>query len=332
MNKGYYILLLSVVILNALPVVAQFAPQAGVAGSTAIGKNDNKFVGWANGCSLRRGFMHIEDKSLGMASTGDHTMATGKADNYVVSLGDSGVATLTFESPVYNGAGADFAIFENGFSNPTNPEEAFLELAFVEVSSDGNVFVRFPASSLTPPPQIPVAGVYMDARKLNNLAGKYVSGYGTPFDLDELVGSAGLDVNNITHIRLVDVVGALGSAGTSDKDGNRINDPYPTPLPGSGFDLDAVGVLYMKGKFPANIAETGKPAISIYPNPVADKLVVNTSEDLSVSITDVSGKVLYTNDIKDRTEISFSDLSAGVYYISCVGTNGHKWVEKIIKL
>lgn len=332
MNKGYYILLLSAAILNVLPVAAQFAPQAGVAGSTAVSKNDNKFVGWAKDCSLRRGFMHIEDKPLGLASTGDHTMATGKADNYLVSLGDSGVATLTFESPVYNGNGPDFAIFENGFSDPNNPEEAFLEFAFVEVSSDGSIFVRFPASSLTPPPQIPVAGVYMNARKINNLAGKYVSGYGTPFDLEELAGSPGLDVNNITHIRLIDVVGALGSAGTTDKDGNRINDPYPTPLPGSGFDLDAVGVFYMKGKFPANITETGKPDISFYPNPVTDKLVINTSEDLGVSITDVSGKVLYANNVKNRTEISCADLSAGVYYILCTGSNGRKWVEKIIKL
>jgi hypothetical protein len=43
--------------------------------------------------------------------------------------------------------GYDFAIFENGF--PFGSGSFYLELAFVEVSSDGKHFVRFNAISNT---------------------------------------------------------------------------------------------------------------------------------------------------------------------------------------
>ena len=60
----------------------------------------------------------------------------------VVSLGNGGSITLTFAEPIRNGAGFDFAVFENGHV------DTFLELAFVEVSSDGAVFVRFDSTYL----------------------------------------------------------------------------------------------------------------------------------------------------------------------------------------
>src|ERR1700761_645592 len=125
---------------------AQYAPQAGLPGSTAIGAASSVFVGWATQCSVTRGLMNIADPSLGYASAGDSSLGTGPANGYTVSLGDSGIAVLTFAHPIYNGAGPDFAVFENGFLNATNDSQAFLELGFVEVSSDGVNFTRFPAS------------------------------------------------------------------------------------------------------------------------------------------------------------------------------------------
>ena len=64
------------------------------------------------------------------------------------------MATVTFASPIYNGEGPDFAVFENGFDiddeyDPTGVLH-FLELAFVEVSSDGENFFRFPAVTNVP--------------------------------------------------------------------------------------------------------------------------------------------------------------------------------------
>ncbi len=327
--KNFLFILLCFPVISA---VAQYAPQAGVTGSTAVSKSDNRFAGWATNCRLRLGWMHIEDKSLGMANIGDSSYAIGTPDNALVSLGDSGVAVLTFEAAIYNGEGPDFAVFENGFPNPANPEEAFLELAFVEVSSDGSNFTRFPASSLTDTPQVPMAGVYMNARKINNLAGKYIGNYGTPFDLQELAGTPGLDINNITHIRLIDVIGSITSVGTKDKDGNYINDPYPSPVPGSGFDLDAVGAFYIKGKYPSAIASVAKANVSVYPNPVAERLMIHTDKPVKVTVCDVAGRILAAADVTEGASIGFDEYRAGMYYINFTDHEGNRWVEKVTKL
>ena len=322
-------------VLLTLPAAAQFAPQAGVAGTTAIHNGDNRFVGWASHCTLQRGWKDVADKSQGTATIGSEADAVGKANKSIVSLGDSGIAMLTFDAPLYNGAGPDFAVFENGFANPADPEEAFLELAFVEVSSDGVNFFRFNAESQTESPQIPEAGVYMNARKIHNLAGKYIVNYGTPFDLEELKDEPGLDVNNITHIRLVDVIGSIGSNGSKDKNGNVINDPYPTVLPSSGFDLDAVGALYMKGRWPSGIANTQFAAeVQLYPNPATDVLNVRADNFSAITahVADVTGRVvLQSANSAGLQQLDVSHISAGVYYLTLTGENGNQWTGRFTK-
>lgn len=321
------------IICCSLPAVAQYAPQAGVAGSTAISKGDNNIVGWAATCTVERGWLDIADKQQGRASLGEAGNAIGKADNSIVSLGDSGVAVLTFPAPLYNGPGADFAVFENGFVNPNNPEEAFLELAFVEVSSDGVNYTRFPASSLTDTPQVPVAGVYMNARKVHNLAGKYMANYGTPFDLDELKNAPGLDVNNITHIRLVDVIGSL-TYGTTDKDGNPINDPYPSAIPSCGFDLDGVAALHMVGRWPSGVDNaTESLTIRLYPNPAQNSIHVSVVGITAgrLTIKDVTGGTILYKDAAEHTQVDISHLSAGIYYLILNDGNDKEWIERFCK-
>lgn len=322
------------IICCSLPAVAQYAPQAGVAGSTAISKNDNRIVAWATTCTVERGWLDIADKQQGKASLGKDGNATGKANNYIVSLGDSGVAVLAFPAPLYNGPGADFAVFENGFPNPDNPEEAFLEFAFVEVSSDGVNYTRFPASSLTDTPQVPVAGVFMDARKVHNLAGKYISNYGTPFDLDELKNTPGLDVNNITHVRLVDVVGSIEGHASFDKDGKPINDPYPSAIPSCGFDLDGVAALHMVGWWPSTVNNTGRVNhIQLYPNPAQNTIQVSvvgiTAGNLMIK--DVTGRTLVGREAGANSSIDISHLSPGVYYLILNDGNGKEWIERFSK-
>lgn len=321
------------IICCTLPAVAQYAPQVGVAGSTAISKGDSRIVGWAASCTVERGWLDIADKQQGRASLGDEAHAVGQADNGIVSLGDSGIAVLSFSSPLYNGPGADFAVFENAFANPADPEEAFLELAFVEVSSDGVSYTRFPASSLTDTPQVPVAGVYMNARKVHNLAGKYLANYGTPFDLDDLKGMPGLDVDNITHVRLVDVIGSL-THGSTDKDGNPINDPYPSAIPSCGFDLDAIAALHMKGAWPSGVGNTNNTtAISLYPNPAQNTIMVAAAGITSGSLTikDVTGRSLLSKNAAEHTKIDISHLSAGIYYLILNDGNGKEWIERFSK-
>jgi hypothetical protein len=225
-----------------------YSGAPGTSGSEAIHMNDSALVAWATGVDeLVRGPSDIANTELGYASHGTGNSALGSPggdsqdDVYeVVSLGDGGWITLTFNNPIRNGEGWDFAVFENGFS------DNFLELAFVEVSSNGTDFFRFNSVSLTPvTTQIGGFGS-LDPTNIDNLAGKYRTGWGTGFDLDELsMVSVLLDVNAITHVRIIDVVGSINPAYASyDSLGNIINDPYSTPFTTGGFDLDAIGVRY----------------------------------------------------------------------------------------
>jgi len=322
------------IICSTLPVAAQYAPQAGVAGSDAISKDDKRIVAWANNCTVERGWMNIADKAKGQVWLGEASYGTGKPDNIVVSLGDSGTAVLTFPAALYNGPGPDFAVFENGFVNGADPEEAFLELAFVEVSSDGVNYVRFAASSLTDTPQVPGAGVYMNARKVNNLAGKYRSGYGTPFDLEELKGTAGLDIDHITHIRLVDVVGDLGSNGSIDTAGNKINDPYPTEFFSGGFDLDAVGAINIPGWWPTGAGDVASTAYKVYPNPATNILHVDIrdAEIKNIAVTTVTGVTVIQSEASGQQhKVDISHLPGGIYYLILNDANGNEWVERFTK-
>ncbi|MGF1482045.1 MAG: PEP-CTERM sorting domain-containing protein [Cyanophyceae cyanobacterium] len=190
---------------------------------------------------------------------------TGAFDD-IVSLGEltaeqialsamPGQITLTFDAPMQNGEGPDFAVFENGFGF-ADTGNLFAELAYVEVSTDGINFLRFPSVSLTPEPLDPFG--QLDPTQVYNLAGKHVNNgiilddeqfvptsWGTPFDLEVLAEAAiaqpNVDLNAINFVRIVDIP---GSGAFSDAQGRPIYDPWPTPVPGAGgFDLEAVGAI-----------------------------------------------------------------------------------------
>jgi uncharacterized protein (TIGR03067 family) len=212
------------------------------------------FSGWATGATVQRGPQDIVNPGGPFASVGVPGNATGAANGSVVSLGDGGSATLTFAGLIYNGPGADFVVFENAFFFNGG---VFGELGFVEVSSDGSNFVRFPSISLTQTATQVTNANFTDPTKIHNLAGQFPNNSfggrfeGTPFDLEDLAGSAGLNINAITHVRIEDVVGRIApDAGSgylprTDSQGNIINDPYSTDFASSGFDLDAVGAIHM---------------------------------------------------------------------------------------
>lgn len=231
---------------NVFTQPGPFAPAAGQVGSTAIYKDSNIIKTWAKGIELYRGWVNIADTSIyyngsNKASFGYPSIALGQAQENsfdVVSLGDGGMATLTFDRPIINGPGFDFVVFENGFS------DTFLELAFVEVSSDGEHFVRFPSVSLTQTTTQVGGFGNLDPTNIHNLAGKYRQGYGTPFDLQDIIDSTNIDLNNIRFVRIIDVVGNIDNAyARYDSQGNKINDPWPTPFNSCGFDLDAVAII-----------------------------------------------------------------------------------------
>jgi hypothetical protein len=331
-----YVRIFTVIILMMLQkaTLAQYAPQAGISGSTAISATSTDITGWATSCSVQRGFIDIASPGLGNTTTGADADATGAANGSIVCLGDSGVATVTFAAALYNGPGADFAVFENGFKDPANGSMAFLELAFVEVSSDGVNFVRFAANSNTPTnTQIPGSGVYMDAALINNLAGKYIANYGTPFDLEELKDAPGLDVNNITHVRIVDVVGSVSGHASHDQTGKKINDPYPTNFPTGGFDLDAVAAMHMHATgIAANNAVNGT---GFYPNPATEHITVHTAQKSSeqkIRIVSVTGtEMMHLTTTGRETEVSITQLPAGFYHVLVCDNNQTVWTGKLVK-
>jgi hypothetical protein len=300
---------------------AQFAPQAGQAGTTALAADSSLFVAWAKGCTIHRGYRDIAVPDSGYATVGDSSSAIGMAtQNGVVSLGDGGEATLTFAHPITNGTGFDFAVFENGFT-VGGQTLAFLELAFVEVSSDGLRYVRFPATShIQDTTQVALAGT--DCSLINNLAGKYTYGYGTPFDLYELKDSTGIDINHITHVKVIDVVGTITPTHASrDAQGHIINDPYPTNFTSSGFDLDAVGVIHQQTS--SGIENVNSEELSIYPNPTSDILNINATTDLPSQATlyDITGKAMVNVSFNKTAKLNIQELPTGLYHLTVVNSD-----------
>lgn len=218
---------------TSLAWAGPFAPKAGAEGSTAVAKDDPGLVAWASDVFQYTAGANVsttwQDTSKALGA------ATGSSID-ITCLGDGGSITLSFAFALYDGPGADFAVFENGFS------DTFLELAFVEVSSNGVDFVRFAATSET---TSPVGGFgSLDPTNLDGLAGKYRVGFGTPFDLADLADQAGYASLNLASIQYLRIVDIIGDGRSLDQFGQPIYDPYPGSG-SAGFDLEAVGAFYV---------------------------------------------------------------------------------------
>lgn len=291
-----------------------FCGIVGTAGCNAIPANDPNILGWATACTLELGPQNISIEGSPLVSYHTAEDAIGPCsmtDNLsVVSLGDGGSATLTFAHPIKNGVGPDFAVYENSF------DDYFLELAFVEVSSDGQRFVRFPATSLTQTVRQLAGNV--DATYINNLAGKYRSGYGTPFDLAELADSTGLDINNITHVRIVDVVGSINPLyATYDAFGHMVNDPWPTNSYSSGFDLDGIAVLHSTSE---GIDDVDEELVNVYPNPATDYITISGAEGKQAEMFDLTGRRVMEFTVSGAScTVSVAALPAGIYMLRIDG-------------
>ena len=299
-------LFLILVLINTT-AFAQFSPILGAEGCIAISMNSPLFVAWAENGTVERGWMNSADTTLGKVNFGFIEDCYGAPNPAVLSLGDGGSATFEFSTTLFNGDGFDFAVFENGF------DDYFLELAFVEVSSNGIDFFRFEAQSLTNlENQIGAFGL-LETEKIHNLAGKYPGQWGTPFDLSELETHTDLNINAISHIRIVDVVGSINPLYASVDANNRIiNDPWPTDFYMGGFDLDAIGIIHQN---PLNIVEY--PEVSIFPNPVSISGVLKFQSNHSITNCKLIDALGNTISLSHTNEIPISDYCAhkGLYVL-----------------
>jgi len=225
------------------------------------------------------------DNALGPA-TGDRLNSVSLGDLNRQQIDDGrppGRITLSFDEPIRQQAGYEFVVFENGFTSDVSLETGsvaglmFAELGYVEVSTNGVDFARFPAVSLTPE----AVGSYgtIEISNVYNLAGKHPNGTGTPFDLQEIAGEpnvvAGLvDINDIRYVRIVDIPGGGDfydqatayidpSGGTMPENYSDIHPVYDAwvTFGSGGVDIEAVGVLEEQ-KYSADIDLNG--AVDMY--------------------------------------------------------------------
>ncbi len=234
---------------------------------TPIAANDPAIVRWASAATRAPGPHEASPDAL---------HALGPADGNVASLGElaasqsgslpPGEITVSFgSSTLFNGSGNDLVIFENAFQFDGQPDFWYAELAFVEVSTNGVDFARFPATSLNTEGAgqadtdiiTPFGRAYSGAN-ISNIHG--LAGFdgpasfggtprGTPFDLDDLlnqpqVTNGSVDLNDVNYVRLIDI---LGNGSVPDDFGNPIFDAFDAgepPTDVNGFDLDAVGLIH----------------------------------------------------------------------------------------
>ncbi|AKB30298.1 Chitin binding protein [Methanosarcina siciliae T4/M] len=217
-----------------------------------IPANSTRFTTWASKAidyspspqEIDGGFAN-PNASLGYPAGTYGVVCLGDLTQEMIDSGiDPGSIIVGFNVTIVNGDGHDFAVFENGFG--TN-DGIFGELGYVEVSTNGVTFARFPSISLTSE----ATGGYgtFDSTDIYNLAGKHAALWGTPFDLSDLaqsseVLSGAVDLDNINYVRVVDIP---GTGDFKDSLGNPIYDAWLTWGTG-GFDLDAVGVINSQPK------------------------------------------------------------------------------------
>ncbi len=217
---------------------AQFADNGQV--NNEYARDNSQLSFWATSVvDYSRGYQDYQLTDLGYASFGLEDDILGSAGT-PFSLGDGGYVTVTFAQEISNGDGDDFAVFENGFAW----EGVYMELGFVEVSSDGSNFSRLPA--LCRHTEQPGAWDTSDSADFYNLAGNFVGGTG--FDLADLitagdanVASGLVDLDHIAFVRVVDVIGDVANGGaTQDFMGRAVADPYPTASESCGMDITGV--------------------------------------------------------------------------------------------
>ena len=330
MNK---IICYSLLLFTSSAFAQSYAPPAGQVGTTAIHKDSSVFVAWATGIEVKRGYVEKSDttkqhEGSNYATFGDPSIALGKPSGSTtdaVSLGDGGWAILSFDGVIQNGTGWNFAIFENAVTDD------FLELGFVEVSSDGEHFFRFPAHTevqfIT---QINGFGA-IDCRYINNFAEKYKNGYGTPFDLDELPDTNLLDKNAVRYVKIIDVVGSINPLyATYDAFGNIVNDPFPSPFYSSGFDLTGVGIIHFGVDTALAVKELTSVELNVFPTVLYDHLTIQSSTDFEYQLFSSEGKLINSGtENEGTTTLNVNNLNAGIYILVIRYKNEMKTVRLV---
>ncbi len=189
----------------------------------------------------------------GPAFGGTHVYNLGVGGSIVLGFNEGASPRIIRDLP-----GADFIIFENPLFENGDPDWTFAELLYVEVSSNGVDFARFPVISKTPEPvaaystisPADVAGFAGVQPVLANVQNNNLSPFdpllagGDAFDLSDLsnhplVLAGKVNLNAIRQVRLIDVI---GDGRDTDRNGRPIFDPTGDGV--NGADIDAIAVIH----------------------------------------------------------------------------------------
>jgi hypothetical protein len=107
--------------------------------------------------------------------------------------------------------------------------------------------------------------------------------------------------------------------GSRDAKNNLINDPYPTPYPSAGFDLDAIGVIHSEGLG----LDEGTMPVSLFPNPSTGIFTINASGENRVEVYSVKGENVVQHNFIDTTKVDLTAFPKGMYFILINGV-GYK--------
>lgn len=82
---------------------------------------------------------------------------------------------------------------------------------------------------------------------------------------------------------------------------------------------------------PLNTSEFNRNSISIFPNPSNGIITINTENTLNLTISDITGKVVFSkNNVTNNETINLSNLQTGVYLAKMVTETGVEETKKII--
>jgi hypothetical protein len=284
------------------------------------------------------------------ALDGPRGAGPGAGSTDVLSLGRGGSLTLGFETELVDGPGADFTVFENGLVSSGG---VFSETAFIEVSSDGLNFARFPSTYAGAPGPLPPFGTVAfgtyeglagDMPVLANVETNAVDPFdpvvsgGTAFDLADLSDhplaiSGLLDLERVELVRLVDVRSGMdsdsqgtliwdnGEPGSADIDAlaliqHRMNQTIDAPL--VDFFMDDLGHLHLLVHDAQGLAslESRSPSASINASSVSFATV--RSNYLSTTLLEDS----HTLHLRTPLPVSGSGMT-GVLAVSARDGEGH---------
>ena len=136
-------------------------------------------------------------------------------------------------------------------------------------------------------------------------------------------------------MKIIDVIGSIDSNFCNyDQYLNKINDPFPTPFPSSGFDLDAVGVI---NQGPLNIilenSENILENFRVINGMVVFDLKSVQKADFKVEIFDLSGKIIFQKNFKNNLEatqnIDIQSFKNGIYLFK-ISTQSQSITQKFV--